>query len=1219
VIEVPSFVDDRLSEAALRRVDDACARFEESWKKGERPSLSQPLAGADGPEREELLRELLRLDLHYRRFRGECVAADEYERRFPQDVAVIRAVFAEESAGETTDPAADVEPHLPRPATTMTRLSASPATAPPEAPQQPHVTDEAVPPALPTVPGYEILGLLGRGGMAAVYKARQRALKRLVALKMILPGDFASPQQLTRFRAEADAIARLRHPNIVQIHEVGEERGCPFFSLEFMEGGPLDRRVRGTPQPPRLAAGLVAVLARAMHFAHQAGVVHRDLKPGNVLLTRRPGAMAAVEAVEPPLEAFEPKISDFGLAKQLDSASEQTRSGVIIGTASYMAPEQAAGRVKDIGPAADVYSLAAILYELLTGRPPFRGATFRDTIEQVCTRDPVSVRQLQPSVARDLETICLKGLRKEPRQRYTTAQDMADDLQRWLDGQPIRARPVPRWERGWKWVRRRPALAGLSAAMVLALVGLATGLVFYALLEHQKANGSRTVQDRYVNGQRAEADGNLATAKDDYTRALATLNAVPGAAGEDMGRLLQDGLQRVSARLEELAARQGKQLTQQDFAERHVQFRKHSDAALFHAVPISAPGAVEHAVVVREAAAALAAFKIDTHDPQALGRGLDAFRPVVEPALLSRVAEECVELLLTWAESEARVHGDAGGASPALGLLDGAAALAQAHRVAASRALHLGRARCLELLGDLSGARDERTRAAAFAPTTASDHFTIALEDYRARKWDDASAACARALQSRPDHFWAQYLRVLCCLPVRRWADAEFGLSVCLEQRRDDAWLLQFRGLAYAEHKKYKEAEADFARALDLSQDPALRGPALLNRGAMRLRQTDDPAALGVGIVGLLGAPHGGGSILAAPILAAHAACLDDGERDLREAIELQPSYQAYLALAYALQERGDERGALQQLDRAVARRPQDPALYFRRARLRVVIGDRPGARQDFERTIAGEPAGSLSDRAAAAHVELARLWQQADENDRALALCDAVLARRRDYPEAQLQRAKALLALKRFDEAGGALDDYVADGGKPKAEVHAARGLLLAQRRAYGAAVAAYTRALRLKVDAETLSARGWAYLMLHDALRPALDDFEAALKLNPNDADALTGRGTALMQRGRATDVAEATAAAERALRSQPKTVPRLMACAGIYARAAGVLEVTNDPEAGRCAGRAVGLLRQAMALVPEKERAAFWRDGVLTEPALRLLQRTTGMMELQRDYGP
>jgi tetratricopeptide (TPR) repeat protein len=1176
VSEAPSFADDRLSEAALRRVDDACARFEDAWKKGRPPRPNEYLAAAEGPEREELLRELLRLDIHYRRGRGERVSADDYTGKFPQEGPLIRAVFAE---GTDRDSLGLGPP-------TDTSCDPFASTRPP-ASWDPTPSPAAAERGLPTVPGYEILGVLGRGGMGVVYKARQTSLKRVVALKMILSGDFAGAPELARFRAEAEAIARLRHPNIVQIHEVGEERGCPFFSLEFMEGGSLDRRVRGTPQPPRLAAGLVAVLARAMHVAHQMGVVHRDLKPANVLLGRRPDArVGAAGADEPPLEAFDPKISDFGLAKRLGEESGQTHSGAILGTPSYMAPEQAAGRVREVGPAADIYALAAILYELLTGRPPFKGASAQETMEQVCTQEPVPVRELQPNVPRDLETICLKGLRKDSRQRYASAQALADDLQRWLDGRPILARPVPSWERAWKWVRRRPALAGLAAAVLFALVCLATGGWFFGLMEHQKADGSRTVQDRYASGQRAEAEGDFAGAREDYGQALATLQAVPGAAGEDMRGLLQDGLQRVNTRLNEEGERQQVLAARQEFDQGRRSFDGHRDAALLHAVsPSESEAAADAALVRSEAAAALIDLRLDPTRPATLAAGLAPVWPHVEdPARLNLAAEECAGVLLAWADAEASTPGPDGGPRQALRLLDGAAALARPHEFEVPRTLHLRRAKCLELLGDSAGALAARQQA-DLAPVTAFDWFEAGLASYRGGRVTEASVACAKALNLKYDYFWAHYLKALCILREQRWPEAEVELGVCLARRPDSPWLLSLRGVAYGEMRDFDRAEDDFEKALAHSDDPAIRAAVLSNRSTTRLLQGRD----------------------------------DGAERDLRDAIGLQPNaHKLHVNLALLLERRGDRDGAVQQLDEAIARRPNNPALYSERARLHAEVGDRAAARRDFEQVIVREPPGGNSDRLAAARVELAHLKHLAGEDAAALADCDAVIAARPRFPEAHRQRAEVLLALKRNREAGEALDQYRTVGGKETAATHRARGLLHAQRREYRDAVEAYSRALELKADAETFSNRGWAYLM-QDALRPALDDFDAALKLNPKDADALAGRGTALMMRGRAVDVAEAVAAAEKSLRPRPWTVPRLMACAGIYARAAAVLEGANDPDAGRCLRRAVALVREAMALVPEKERPAFWHNGVLTDPALLPLQRTTEMLELGRAYGP
>ena len=277
------------------------------------------------------------------------------------------------------------------------------------------------------IPGYEILAKLGQGGMGVVYKARQRGLNRLVALKMIIGGSQARDDHLARFRVEAEAVARLRHPNILQIYDIGEFDDVPFVALELLEGGDLDARLAGTPQPGRPAAELVVTLARAVHAAHQAGILHRDLKPTNILFT----------------DDGVPKITDFGLAKRLDSDSKQTESGQIMGSPSYMAPEQARGDTKVVGPAADVYALGAILYEMLTGRPPFKGETPIETVRQVVDDEPVPPRRLVPKVARDLETISLKCLCKQPHKRYPSAAALADDLERYLEGKPIQARPTP--------------------------------------------------------------------------------------------------------------------------------------------------------------------------------------------------------------------------------------------------------------------------------------------------------------------------------------------------------------------------------------------------------------------------------------------------------------------------------------------------------------------------------------------------------------------------------------------------------------------------------------------------------------------------------------------------------------------------------------------------------------------------------------------------------
>jgi serine/threonine-protein kinase len=319
--------------------------------------------------------------------------------------------------------------------------------------------------ALPRIPGYEVEAVLGRGGMGIVYQARHLRLNRIVALKMLLAGVYAGPKDLARFLREAEAEASLRHPHIVQVHDVGEHDGRPYFTMEYVEGGSLAEKLRGTPQPASQAAALLATLAEAVHVAHQGGIVHRDLKPANVLLTAD----------------GTPKITDFGLAHHLQGGAGLTLSGVPVGTPNYMAPEQARGQTRAIGPAVDIYALGAILYELLTGRPPFGAETPAETLLQVMHQEPVPPARLNAKVPRDLETICLKCLHKDPQRRYTTAEALAEDLQRFQRGESIAARPPGLPERLGKWMRRRPAVAALLGATGLFTITLIGGGLWFGI------------------------------------------------------------------------------------------------------------------------------------------------------------------------------------------------------------------------------------------------------------------------------------------------------------------------------------------------------------------------------------------------------------------------------------------------------------------------------------------------------------------------------------------------------------------------------------------------------------------------------------------------------------------------------------------------------------------------------------------------------------------
>ena len=319
---------------------------------------------------------------------------------------------------------------------------------------------------------YELLEEIARGGMGVVWKARQTSLKRDVALKMIRAGALASPDEVERFLREAEAAANLQHPNIVAIHEVGEHDGQHYFSMDYVAGRDLGALVKDGPLSPQVAARYVKIIAEAIHFAHQRGTLHRDLKPQNVLIDA----------------ADQPRITDFGLAKIMKDDSRLTQSGVVMGSPSYMPPEQAAGRQGDIGPASDVYSLGAMLYELLTGRPPFRGATAMATLRDVMEAEPAAPRRLKADIPPDLETICLKCLEKSPSARYPTARALAEELDRFLKGEPIQARPASAVRKAVSWARRHPGV--LAALAALVMVALAFG-VFYLFEENAFLRASR--------------------------------------------------------------------------------------------------------------------------------------------------------------------------------------------------------------------------------------------------------------------------------------------------------------------------------------------------------------------------------------------------------------------------------------------------------------------------------------------------------------------------------------------------------------------------------------------------------------------------------------------------------------------------------------------------------------------------------------------------------
>jgi tetratricopeptide (TPR) repeat protein len=1206
------------------------------WQRGERPRVEDYLRQfpALGEDTEAVL-DLVYGEVLLRQDAGDTPQLDEYLERFPEQADQLRRQFSVDRAlrgGLLRDA---VTPGRPSPPETPPAAGEAtlPAGGPPPVPGEP---------VYPRVTGYRILGVLGRGGMGVVYRAEQVGLKRLVALKMILGGGHAGPEQLARFRAEAEAVARLQHPNIVQIYEVGEQDGLPFFSLELVDGGSLEKQLGKAPQPARAAAELTETLARAVQAAHERGIIHRDLKPANVLLTA--GGV--------------PKVTDFGLAKQVDAEAGRTQEGMVMGTPSYMAPEQALGLVGEVGPAADVYALGAILYEMLTARPPFQGATSLDTLQMVLSEEPVPVRRLQPRCPRDLETICLKCLQKSARKRYPTAADLADDLRRFLTNEPIRARPVGRVERGLKWVRRHPAWAALGAlggAACLAL--LAGGALWYHTRAQAEVNQARAgaaearaetaearaaqreaeknerverlrarVQQCLLAGRDAQAQANVAEARKQADEAQTLVRDEPALADlrEPVGRLAAEVDRR------ELVSRNHGRL----FAGR--------DEALFHLnrqlfTGLDQGESLEKAR--QEAEEALRPFtrSADPRDPLVLDE-------LYSPEQRAEITQGCYEVLLIQAEAAARpVPGQADAeqrdrAGLALRLLARADAL-----VPGTRAVQRRRERYLRRLGDEAGARRAHDLAAGEGATTPLDSFLVGydlLEDGRPR---DAVRHFDEAVRQRADLFWAYFFRALAYQQLQRPADARADLTVCVARRPGFLWSYLLRGFLHGEvgaqaaatgerlgralaaqpadpdlqarrrdaeaemTSAFQSAEADLDAAEKLEKphpDPAAHYVLLVNRGVLRVRQQRYPDAVAI----------------------------------LREAVALDAGqYQAHADLAEAYRKQGQLDDALAELGDAITRSaprgsgPGQAALYRTRARLQLQRQDleaalrdlQDAARKDGEALHAAPPPGSAADLAGD-HLEQALVLYREQHYEEAVRECEEALHLRPELVVAHRLAGLSLAQLGRYADALAAFDRY-AEKGVPVADVFRARAQVHVELGEAAAAVQDYSRALDLKPhDAALHAARGWAYLA-SDAPRLALPDFQEAVRLDPAGVDAYNGRGHARVRLARSAGaLAQAVADADEACRREPRDPTTLVHAARVYAQAVGRLDADVVPRGPQTAetlalyqDRAAALLRDALEHTPRGRQPALWRQ-IEKDFFLAPARRGSAYRRLALEYG-
>jgi tetratricopeptide (TPR) repeat protein len=1135
-------------------------------------------------------------------------------RRSDSDGTVIRAPDAPGAVGQQAE--TRLPPH-------DTERAAAPGDTVVGAPPGRQGSD------LGRIPGYELLAELGRGAMGVVYRARDVRLDRVVALKMVLSGGHAGAAERARFFDEARAIASLQHPNVVQVFEVGEVGELPFCALEYVPGGTLAGALKGVPQEPRLAAWRAQTLARAMAAVHAAGVIHRDLKPANVLLT--PDGV--------------PKVTDFGLAKRVDDAAGRTQAGQVLGTPSYMAPEQASGDAARIGPLSDVWALGAVLYEMLTGRPPFRAPGVWDTIALVLNTDPVPPRRLQPGTPRDLETICLKCLEKEPGKRYPSAAALADDLGRYLDGRAVLARRAGSVERTVKWARRSPLQAVLAGA-IAACSGLLAG-VLVLRAQHAEKEAALVRTDADLKQRELDEARRRGAVRDRFSELLAgaehdAATAADAATWDQVARSLRTALQLadgdpaafagwpLQAAARELLARadgaRAAAFRRDAVRARVVALGEHHGDAVFHATLATGLGLDESVERVRKAAAdGLGLFGVT---PENDGP------PQAEPGVLTpdearAVADRCYELLLLEAELLARpVPGERaeawrGRVKAALARLDRADRLLPGVR---TRAGLTRRAECLTALQQDSEAKAVADEAAAIAPVRAADHFLTGLEAYRDDDFGRAVPALAAALRAEPGHFGAQYLLAVCHLRLGQPQEAKVGLTRCLAQRPGFVWPKLLRASAETELARrglgdYAAARADLDAVLQNPPDESARYAALTNRGATAVRQQDWAAAVAdlSEAVGLK--PDAVPAYLNLALAHRQRAAAPPWRGDL---LALAPLPAAAFALHAARTAHRDDAlaAAVATLDTAVEKRPNESRLYHERGQLHLLRGDLANGRADLVRAIALAPNLGRLSTVADDLLQLGRALHDGREYAAAARAYAAVL----EMPPERLsgeRRATAarllaepLLALGKWPEAAAAIDQYLAlvpvtEGrALPPAQREQvtgalkARGLICAQQKDMRAAVDSYTRALALARDPEVLSLRGWAYLA-SGAAALGEQDFDEILRRRPNDPDALLGRADARVRLGFHRDAA---AAADVAIRGIPdvdgaKSRARLrFNAARVYAEVA-----LRDPDPAAALERTAEQLKAALADTPADERAEFWKNLVQADPALARLSRT------------
>jgi serine/threonine-protein kinase len=944
------------------------------------------------------------------------------------------------------------------------------------------------------VAGYEVLGELGRGGMGVVYRARHVALNRLVALKMILHGVHAGEREVTRFRVEAEALARLQHPGIVQIHEVGESDGRPFCALEYVAGGSLDKKLNGTPLPARQAAQLVQQLAQAMHAAHQQGIIHRDLKPQNVLLARS-DRLQAVPLGASPAEAayYEPKITDFGLAKRLDveprvlAPGGLTQSGAILGTPSYMAPEQALGQRQHIGPATDLYALGAILYELLTGRPPFNAAEVLDVLYQVVSAEPVPPTRLAAKVPRDLETICLKCLRKEPRQRYASAEELAEDLGRFLAGEPIRARPVGRVEKAFKWVKRRPAVAALWAAGVLAVLLVVGG---WAWLEQQAAD--QRARDAELRAREAEREARL---RQGVATALSKAADLQQQANWGAARAVLD---QVQAQLHGAPADMRRQVEQ---AQADLRLVSQLDAVRLKAATW-VQGGFDYVAVERDYAEAFRAA--------GLGQPGEKVQTVAARVRRSAVKQQLVAALDDWAS-----------------IVEWASRRAWLLAVArqADRDPSRDRFRDPRLWRDRAAL--ERLADQASVKQLSPQLLTMLAKALR-RAGGEAVPLLTAAQQRYPQDFWLNF-HLGFALQGRKQAGEAVGYCRAALALRPTTYAVYINlGTALYDKGQRDEAIACFEKALALDPKNAQAhtnlGAALQDKGqldraiacfekALALDPKDAKAHFNLG-----NALHEKGQ-------------WDEAIACYRKALAIDPKLaRAHTNLGIALYAKGQLDRAIECYQKALALDPKSVKTHNNLGNALQAKGQLDGAIACYEKALALDP------KLAQAHHNLGAALQAKGDLDGAIACYQKALALDPKFALAHYNLGNALKDKGQLDQAIACWKKALALNPK-HAQAQSHLGIALSTKGQWDQAIACFQKALALDPRATKVHVNLGIALQTKGQLDQAIACFQKALAIDPKNAQAYGALGVTLLQQGR---IAEARDSMRHCLQLLPKGHP-------------------------------------------------------------------------------